>query len=258
MFKQLISDAIEARKAAYKAHRQKIEDRAEELNAGFIKHRYSADNIKSTNCTWGKDNRPHAPFDGYLWEHPRTGSVDAYGGGQYLPFTDEFDDLEKPAYTTEHGYWKIRMTQAMYDTLRDNYFYFHMYPPYKSWTQSGHVVFMVEVKAHQSLIETIINYSEDFFAKLYEEEKALKGIAPEGKLRIKATVRSTKIIPDELYGPSVKMMVVLENGSTAYGTLPKAVPLDYRGEIEFNATFTHSFNDITHAFFKRPTKVEIC
>ena len=54
------------------------------------------------------------------------------------------------------------------------------------------------------------------------------------------------------------MMVVLENGATAYGSVPSSISNIERGQsVEFSATFEVSNNDKGHAFFKRPTKAKI-
>ncbi|ANM46447.1 hypothetical protein BI036_gp021 [Morganella phage vB_MmoM_MP1] len=257
MFNELINSLIEARKKAYIEHRQRIIARAEELNAGWMMNsKLQKDlGIRTVQPTEGKDGRLHAPFDGYLWEHPRTGSIDEYGGGQYLPVTDEWDDMEKPDYTFEHGFWKLRLTEEMYISLLGNS-YIETKTPYKKWTVSNTPVCMVEVRTHKEILKAIQEYSEKVFDDLYAETKKDKGIAPEGKQTVKGTIVRVKTYED-FYGVTSKMTVELENKSTVYGSLPKCVPLDYRGTIEFKATFEQAKDDNTHAFFKRPSSVEI-
>lgn len=257
MFNKFIDDMVEARRNAYRAHREKIVKRAEELNSGFIMHSLLGKSlgIKSVNPTEDADGRLHAPFDGYLWENPRTNDIEEYGGGQYLPVTDEWDDLEKPEYTVEHGFWKLRLTDEMYKILESKSV-FAVQTPYKSWEISGTKAHMVKVRAHVSYLEAIKTYSNEVFDKLYALDKLNKGIAPEGKQTVKGTIVRVKAYED-FYGMQLKMTVELENKSTVYGTLPKCVPMDYRGKIEFKATFEQAKDDNTHAFFKRPSSVEI-
>ena len=81
-----------------------------------------------------------------------------------------------------------------------------------------------------------------------------KGDAPEGRVTVSGTVTSVKVYED-YYGVQCKMMVVLENGATVYGSLPKSIPFEYRGKVQFTATFELAKDDKTHAFYKRPSKV---
>ena len=254
---ETITKIIEDRKAAYREHRMKISERAVFLNAGWAASKASREGFSHiSEPTWGKDNRPHAPFDGYLWEDPRTGEVECYGGGQYLPFTDEFDDLNKPEFTKEFGFWKLRLTQEMYDEIFEiDSLQFRI--PYKRWTMDETEVLMVEIRASKTILNAIKEYSEDWFNAYYEAKKSEKGIAPEGRQEVTAVVVSVKSWFDT-YGPVTKMLVKFENGSTAYGSLPKAVPHDHRGEIKFVATFQQALGDKTHSFFKRPSKVTVC
>ena len=64
---EIISALVEENRVARQAHRAKVEKRAEELNAGWAKTRFGREYFdKVVAPTWGKDDRPHAPFDGYL------------------------------------------------------------------------------------------------------------------------------------------------------------------------------------------------
>ncbi|QPI14039.1 hypothetical protein MYO4S_00288 [Serratia phage 4S] len=211
--------------------------------------------MDSFTPTWDKDDRPHAPFDGYLWEHPVTGSLDEYGGGQYLPYVDDFDRMDKPEFTGDFGWWKLRLTLEMYSVLQEHEL-IETQRPYKQWTVGPHTVVMAKVRAHKAILKLIQEYSEQFFKDYYSNLKTDKGEAPVGKQTIKGRIVFTKV-EDGFYGPSAKMMVELPNKSTVYGTLPKCIPLDHRGDIEFTATFNYG-NDTTHSFFKRPTKASVC
>jgi hypothetical protein len=253
MLTQIINDLIEENRKAYQAHRAKVEKRAEELNAGWAKARYSRDGFDICVApTWGKDDRPHAPFDGYLWEN-ELGEVEAYGGGQYLPYVEELDRFDKPEYTGDHGWWKLRLTFNMYLELKA-FSCIEMRKPYKTWDLGETRVGMVEVRAHKRILEAIQENSKKWFDDYYASLNASKGEAPEGKVEVSGTVVSVKTYED-YYGVVSKMMVRLENGATVYGSLPKAVPIDYRGKITFKANFTRAKDDMTHSFFKRPSSV---
>ena len=257
MLNEIITSILDENRKAHQARRAKVEKRAEELNAGWTKTLYGREGFdKVIAPTWGKDDRPHAPFDGYLWEN-ELGEVEAYHAGSYLPYTTELDYLDKPAYTGDHGWWKLRLTYEMFTILKNYGSPIEIQNPYKIWDiETGGKAGMCKVRAHKSIMEAIQAYSKDWFDTYYAELNLSKGEAPSGKQTVKGKVISVKDWMGE-YGPVFKMMVRLENGATSYGSLPKAVPIDYRGEIEFSATFTQTMNDNTHSFFKRPSKVKV-
>lgn len=258
MLNEIINNIIEENRNAYRALRAKVEERAMELNAGWAKTRYGREGFdKVVAPTWGVDDRPHAPFDGYLWEN-ENGEVEAYHAGSYLPFVTELEQMDKPEYTGDHGWWKLRLTYDMYCEVKLYGCPIEVRAPYKEWTlEDGTVVVMVEVRAHKNILSAIQEASKLKFDEIYQALNADKGEAPVGKQRIKGKIISVKTFED-YYGVVSKMTVKLENGATVYGTLPKCVPLDHRGEIEFTATFENAKNDTTHSFFKRPSKVEVC
>lgn len=252
---EIISALVEENRVARQAHRAKVEKRAEELNAGWAKTRFGREYFdKVVAPTWGKDDRPHAPFDGYLWEN-ELGEVEAYHAGSYLPYVTEFDSLDKPEYTGDHGWWKLRLTQAEYKELREYGYPLEVRIPYKEWKlQDGTDVVMAEVRAHKSILEAIQEHSKQVFDNIFNELNKNKGDAPEGRVTVSGTVTSVKVYED-YYGVQCKMMVVLENGATVYGSLPKSIPFEYRGKVRFTATFELAKDDKTHAFYKRPSKV---
>jgi hypothetical protein len=258
MLTEIIDSILDENRKAHAARRAKVEERASELNAGWAKTRYGREGFdKVVAPTWGIDDRPHAPFDGYLWEN-ELGEVEAYHAGSYLPYVTELDYFDKPEYTRDHGWWKLRLTAAMYVELKLYGHPIEVREPYKRWElEDFTTVMMVEVRAHKNILMAIQEASKKFFDELYESFKKNKGEAPTGKQTVKGKVVSVKCWED-YYGMQVKMTVRLENGATVYGSLPKAIPMDYRGIIEFSATFEHAKDDSTHSFFKRPTKVVIC
>lgn len=255
MLTEIIDSILDENRKAHAARRAKVEERALELNAGWAKTRYGREGFdKVIAPTWGIDDRPHAPFDGYLWEN-ELGEVEAYHAGSYLPYVTELDYFDKPEYTKEHGWWKLRLTFEMYQQLK-SFEMIETQTPYKTWDLGEHRVGMVQVHAHKKILKAIQDYSQEWFDSYYKELNKDKGEAPTGKQTVKGKVVSVKDWMGE-YGPVFKMTIRLENGATVYGSLPKAVPADYRGDIEFSATFEHAKDDSTHSFFKRPTKVKI-
>ncbi|AFU64031.1 hypothetical protein ACQ31_gp148 [Salmonella phage STML-198] len=257
MLTDIINSILDENRKARAARRAKVEKRAQELNAGWAKTLYSREGFEKVVApTWGIDDRPHAPFDGYLWEN-ELGEVEAYHGGSYLPYVTELDVLDKPEFTGDFGWWKLRLTSDMFNELKLYGCPIEIREPYKHWElEDNTTVLMAEIRAHKSILEAIQKYSEEKFSEIYAKLNENKGEAPEGKQTVKGKVVSVKCWED-YYGMQVKMMVRLENGATAYGSLPKAVPMDYRGEIEFKATFERAKDDNTHAFYKRPSAVKM-
>ncbi|AHJ86938.1 hypothetical protein STP4a_083 [Salmonella phage STP4-a] len=257
MLTDIINSILDENRKARAARRAKVEKHAQELNAGWAKTLYSREGFERVVApTWGIDDRPHAPFDGYLWEN-ELGEVEAYHGGSYLPYVTELDVLDKPEFTGDFGWWKLRLTSDMLNELKLYGCPIEVREPYKHWElEDNTAVLMAEIRAHKSILEAIQKYSEEWFNAYYDKLKATKGEAPEGKQVVKGRVVSTKIYQD-YWGVSAKMMVRLENGATVYGSLPGAVDVNYRGEIEFKATFTKAVDDNTHAFYKRPSAVKM-
>ncbi|AHY25057.1 hypothetical protein AVV36_gp095 [Pectobacterium bacteriophage PM2] len=260
MLTEIIKDMIAQNIKEYQERRQRVTARAVELNSGWCASKTGRESLdKIIEPTWGKDDRPHAPFDGYLWEN-EVGEIAEYHGGSYLPYVTEFDRMDKPEYDGDHGWWKLRLTSEMLTELcllSSSTGYIEVQSPYKTWDlEDGTKVVMAKVRAHTKILNKIQDISTDIFNAIYEKLNANKGIAPEGKINVTGRVVSVKTF-DDFYGVVSKMTVRLENGSTAYGTLPKCVPLDYRGDISFTAKFTQAVNDNTHSFYKNPSKVEI-
>lgn len=92
--------------------------------------------------------------------------------------------------------------------------------------------------------------------ELLESVREIKGIVPEGRMELQGTVMKLKV---ELgpYGPSMKMLVQLQNKGTIWGTVPKSIShVQERQQIQFTATVRQS-KDASHGFFSRPSKSKI-
>jgi hypothetical protein len=76
----------------------------------------------------------------------------------------------------------------------------------------------------------------------------------EGKHLVRGKIVHTKV-QESFYGYQAKMLVKTEQGHKLWGTLPSCVDFDYRGEVEFFATFDKGINGMS--YYKRPTKVKV-
>lgn len=197
------------------------------------------------------NGRFHAPVDGYSWI---DGEI--YSGGSYLPFEDLgfSDEYYNPKDYNKLGYSNLMMPIEVYETLisydRNNSF-FQMKEKTKTWTYLGHEFCAFKIKTGQTLLKMLNEYKTQLEQELKSKKPdENKGFAPEGRAKVKGKVVET-YSQFGAYGCELKMLVKLENNSTVYGTLPKSVDFNHRGDIEFVATFKHS-KDNTHSYFKRP------
>lgn len=111
-----------------------------------------------------------------------------------------------------------------------------------------------------ALVERILGELETkwsaYLAKQAEKAANPAGPAPTGRQEIEGVLLSTKSVETD-FGTTYKMVVKLDNGSRAYGTVPAAIGMVERGDwVRFTATFELS-GDKDFAFFKRPTKASV-
>lgn len=230
--------------ASYQARRARVMAALESANQGV-------------SPTLGKGGRFHAPFDGY--EYGDDGAV--YGGGEFLPFMDEYLDPLKPTVWAKINFKTKILIQS------------NDFAEFKSLV----VDYVAEVNCGKSFANAGVNccyaYLEcytkgmkkiiDDCVQPYEAARKRtvlesKGDAALGKGTLSCTVLSTKAF-ESRYGYNQldwKMMVKFENGSTAWGTIPKSILQEVQvgDEIELTASFTGA-DDKTHAYFKRPSAV---
>lgn len=239
---------------AYKALQQRIKSRIADENDG---KEPTVDNF----------GRFHAPCDGYIWDDV------VYGGGQYLHLTNEQieqmdyirEQLGLPLYSPrEFAPTKIRLqaTPEIGESLQEVLGATADVGFGKVW-ESGQCYLYITSK-RQAVLDFIANYKEEQRKIRMEQleaeaaaRKAAKGKAPVGRQTVRGKIVKVKVQEGWAWNTyEVKMMVVLENGATVYGTCPASISATEGIELEFTATFENAEGDDTHSFFKRPTKAK--
>lgn len=87
--------------------------------------------------------------------------------------------------------------------------------------------------------------------KMANEEKEIKGPAPDGRIEIEGEILGIKERESD-FGIVLKMLVKLDNNSKVWCSLPSASAADKGDRIHFRATFTISNDDPHFAFGNRP------
>lgn len=238
--------------------------RANNSRSAMIK-RMNAINNTDIDPIVSTTGRLHAPIDGYQLPDDDT----SYAKGQFLPMT--FNNDEYMVYTPSYKFkleYKTRIKVPVYiaEHLLDYVPQFNLYEigVGSSWEYKGVKQCYVYIKAFKKQYLNIFNKVINNYMESFKEEvpKVIKGVAPVGKVEVTGTVISLK--PVETYNDgynvswSTKAMVVLDNKSTVYGTIPSKISDCEKGDIiTFTATFTHAQDDETHSFYKRPSKAKI-
>lgn len=241
------------------ALKAKIDQRVAELQDRYTRRREALLEACSID---GKQGFPvqsssgwHAPHDG--WCHYETGEV--YGKGQWVPLPrdDWYNDpvtMEPFPVYSHKAVIPVAQQQDLEDAAPQLEVSFG-----KAWAVDNVFYCYAYLRGYMPVIKVIQDFVAEEAAALREAQKALKGPAPEGRVEVTGVVRTVR--PKvTLYGTFYKMTVVLPNGATVYGTrpdhmdLPGCQPDQVGAEVTFTATFERAEDDITHAFFKRPTK----
>ncbi len=198
--------------------------------------------------------RLHAPCDGY--EHWDTGQV--YGKGEYITMPTDDMKWTDGSYIDFRARGKLRIDFSICEKLKELVYKYGVEASNgQVWESKGVEVCNLYMKGEKSFINAIVHCSEQEQEQKKEAMKAFKGKAPAGLSEVKAKLICVKSQPGYGWGTTdYKMLVELENKSTAYGTMPKAL-LDndeaVKGyEFMLKANFQPAQNDETHAFFKRP------
>jgi hypothetical protein len=262
----------------------KLQAKVEELNESYKKYtaRLEAAYRESNNGlapNEDKKGRLHAPCDGYMmpnadkWDYGHKDYSDVlFGKGEFLPFLDDpFTDKVGANVKDFSSKFKVKVNNAVKDMILECKEAFRVDVSFgKEWTSYGEtfryawiVGGTVEKHFANFIEEEMVAQAEK---KKAEEVKVIKGIAPEGKVRVRGKILRTSVRQTyQVYNSSIyadKVMIELDNKATVYGTLPAGLARMDKEDligmvIEFNANFSHAKDDNTHAFFKNPTKVEV-
>ncbi|APX10066.1 hypothetical protein SL034_004322 [Vibrio harveyi] len=243
----------------------KLQNHTKACNARFsamqerIHNAYEAQNGEAPNVD--DNGQFHAPYDGY--EGVNGG---LYAKGQFIP---------NPFETDEETFYGRSFSSFTYESrkqvagdflkevreLAENDLDGVKLSFGKEFDKQGTKTAYVYIKAHsKGYFNIVIAFLESGIEQqkeVIEAAKPVKGIAPTGKQMIKGVVLGLPVY-EGYYGAEYKMMIELENHSTVFGSLPKSLYDAKIGDsVEFSATFEHSPEDDTHAFFKRPTKAKV-
>lgn len=208
------------------------------------------------------NGRHHAPCDGYVlasddWLDYPQGTQEFYGKGEFLPIPvdmEKSDCARKVHWSNNH---KAKCPLSFVEVIEKNTKGWADIDYGKIWEIDGVQWCYVYITANSNFGVKLVDAIKDSIESVSVKVATVKGDAPIGKATIKGYVSGIKFY-EGAYGIEHKMMVVLENGATVYGSVPASICSVERGQnVEFSATFEVSNNDKGHAFFKRPTKAKI-
>lgn len=262
----------------------KLQAKVEELNENYKKYTArleAAYRESNSGISPNVDNkgRLHAPCDGYMmphadkWDYGHKDYSDVlFGKGEFLPFLDDpFTDKVGTNVKDFSSKFKVKVNDAVKAMVIECKEAFSVDVSFgKAWKANGEN-FRYAWIVGGTLEKHFANFvSEEMVAqvekKKAEEVAVVKGVAPEGKVRIRGKILRTSVRQTyQVYNSSIyadKVMIELDNKATVYGTLPSSLAKMDKEDligmvVEFNANFSHAKDDNTHAFFKNPTKVEI-
>lgn len=234
-----------------------------------------------------KKGRLHAPCNGYKIPDRQLSLCDftacydekLFRKGEFLPnpITDDqffffsgasYDKSFKTSFCLEESDEMMTAFKTLQEESNDLPFDISFS---RSWTFNKKTYCHVNVKSGWksiiSLFEeqmSIITEEKEAIEKARKaieaaERKALKGVAPTGRKKVKGTVTNIKMYEGYAYNTvTYKMLVTLENGATVFGSIPSSIIDVEKGEtVEFTATFEENEEDNTHSFYKRPSKAII-
>jgi hypothetical protein len=205
-----------------------------------------------------RNGRYHAPTDGYMvpQDVDYRGNYDdhVFGAGEYLPvpLTDEDDYFGGFNMTLSRFDYRqkvkcaVELIQAIAKVSEQ---YGFTVTHGKAWDQNG----IQTAYAYVTGIKRIVNIAVNAMAMPVTPKEPEPEVYIEGKQLVHGTVVHTKV-QEGYYGMQWKMLVKTPEGAKLWGTLPACVDFDYRGEIEFTATFEKGENGMS--YYKRPTKVK--
>lgn len=204
------------------------------------------------------NGRFHAPCDGYV--DPFSDNIMA--GGEYLSFDFEFDERDDEITIGARGRSEpLSKERVLLPVAEAEWFKEQMKEMGIDCSLGGSFDSPALKETVQYCYTTgslqVVKCMKDIVAEIKKEQsavrKANKGEAPVGRIKVQGTIVCVKVEPGFAYNSVIlKMMVELENGATAWGTVPKAIEADVGVKVEFTATFEQAKDDKTHAFFSRP------
>lgn len=254
-----MSQVVTAIKDAFEQYRAETAARRARIEAAW-----KAENDELAP-TIDRNGRMHAPCDGYMMPDnvDFRGDYDGhvFGAGEYLPvpLTDEDDYF---------GGYNMNLSRFDYRkkvraTLTDIESVMLIAKDYgievkhgKSWSDKGTMMAYAYVTGIRKMVDVTVAALEKVKPAPIPEPEVYIG---EGRMTVRGTIVHTKlqeVMQFSYYSPTnaYKMLVKTPEGAKLWGTLPSAVDPEYRGEIEFTATFTKGDNGMT--WFKRPAKVK--
>lgn len=252
-----IKDFVAQADSRYLEARRRIMDKAAHIN-------------QEKGPTIDRHGRLHAPCDGYEWEDV------IYQGGSYLPFPPEFYEMLEmtsgytPKDFSSFGFSsRIKSSPTEVAAIKEACGAYAEVSAGKTWDNDQ--VCYCYIKTTRKGLDALLSDYQAEQERLIEEareaekaaKRALKGVAPTGRLAVRGTVLALKEVERESYsyydsGWSYKMLVELENKATVWGTVPSKISSVEIGDtIEFTAGFEQASDDDTHAFYKRPSKASI-
>lgn len=211
--------------------------------------------------TCDRNGRLHAPCDGY--SHFETGEL--YGKGQYI-LMPEYDDWYGPSFVAPASFdprTRFKAETSFYATLVELLESYHLrVRTGRHWMEGATEYCYFTATGHAPLITAIQIATEAFYKARQDEERQNKGVAPQGKKTVTCKIQGIKAVESNFGYKRIdtKMIIVLDNGATAYGTMPKNLIESgvIQGQvITLTATFSPDKGDCTHAFFSRPCAVAV-
>lgn len=218
--------------------------------------------------TVGKDGRLHAPHDGYEWED------NLYHGGSYLPtpadLLQAIQENKGFMFSTRNCHKneksvRVKSTTDTFNSIMEDLnsaqeelgIKLDMVKVTHGSVWDSNQCYIYVASTYPTLIKTLEDYAHEVKIKAFEEAKKLKGTAPTGRQQVTGKVLSIKVPSYYDHIQVTRMLVLLDNKSTVFGTVPNALleqEVSIGDTVSFAATFTHADNDTTHSFYKRPSK----
>ncbi|UJH95934.1 hypothetical protein [Pantoea phage Nafs113] len=236
-----------------------IKARHAELSEAYSKRREALLAAVTDN---GKQQAPnysssgwHAPHDG--WTHLDTGEV--YGKGQWVPLPKDDWNYSEPTEPYPHRKYRMLVPVSQRVEFTDIMRNWADLGFGKEFDRDGALYVYAYLTGYDPIIKVVEAITAEEEQEAREAEKATKGTAPQGKTIVEAVVKFLKHTVND-YGVSIKMLVVMDNGSTAWGTRPQSLAHvdELQGKrIRFSGSFERAAGDTTHAYFTRPTKAEL-